>query len=66
MSSVGSDLQTGDSPGQLVKPPERLYFMLSFSKRKRSAILFRTSTLAVVVAATLTQTPAYASPAPSD
>lgn len=40
--------------------------MLSFSKRKRSATLFGTSTLALVVAATLTQAPAFASPAPSD
>src|ERR1035437_11181455 len=40
--------------------------MLLFSKRKRSTTLFRASTLAVVVAATLTQAPAFASPAPSD
>src|SRR5476649_944735 len=37
--------------------------MLSFSKRKRSATLLGTSALALVVAATLTQAPAYASPA---
>jgi hypothetical protein len=48
--------------GQLVKPQERLYFMLSFSKRKRSATLFGTSTVALVVTATLTQAPAFASP----
>ena len=52
--------------GQLVKPQERLYFMLSFSRRKRSATLLGTSTLALVVTATLIQAPAFASPTAPD